>query len=128
MRKIEFLDDGNVKVTVSLRLHVADGRTQILTSDAQPEASAIAIQMARAFRWQSYIDSGRFANASALAEAVGKDAGLVARTLRFTRLSPRIIHAALAGELPPKVNYNALVGALPDLWSEQEAILGLSQK
>ena len=124
MRKVEFLDNGNIKVTIPLRLHCSEGRTQILAGDEEPEVSAIAMQIARAFRWQAFIDSGRFANASELADAAGRDAGLIARILRLTRLSPRIIHAALVGELPAKVNYEMLCGALPDIWAEQESILG----
>ena len=53
--------------------------------------------IARAFRWQALIDSGKFSNVHELARAIGKDDAYVSRIIRFTLLAPEIIHAVLAG-------------------------------
>ena len=124
MRKIDLLPDGNVRVTVSLHLRCVDGRTRIQAGNVPSTVSSIAIQIARAFRWQKYIDDGRFGNAAELARFLGYDSALTARILRLTRLSPRIIHAALANELPENINLETLFHALPTVWKEQEEILG----
>jgi len=45
------------------------------------------------------IDEGKFKNIAELAQAVGIDSGAIARTIRLTLLSPKIIHKLIAGEI-----------------------------
>jgi len=78
------------------------------------------VALARAFRWQQYIDDGKFKNITELAKNIGLDEACVARTLRLRLLSPTIIHRIIKGDIPQRLNMTALRGPLPDIWEEQE--------
>ena len=81
--------------------------------------------LARAYRWQSLIDAGQFANVHELATAVGKDYAYVARVLRLTLLAPEIVHAVLTGALPDGIGVEDLRQSMPVLWSEQKKLLNM---
>ena len=76
--------------------------------------------IARAFRWQALIDSGKFSNVHELARAIGKDDAYVSRIIRFTLLAPEIIHAVLAGKISKSISTEKLKQSLPILWEEQK--------
>ena len=90
-------------------------------------SSPLLLSIARAYRWQKMIDEGKFKNIAELANVLGIDSGAVARTIRLTLLSPKIIHKIIAGE----VNLSQVAGevnlsqeqyrqSFPDSWEEQE--------
>ena len=60
----------------------------------------LAFALARAFRWQKYIDEGKFRNSVALANAIGLDKSVVAKILRLRFLSPAIVHRIVTGDIP----------------------------
>lgn len=103
MRKIEILENGNIKVTIPIALRSCSGRKRIIAPDAKIEPVPLVLNIARAFRWQKYIDEGKFSNLTELARSIGRDKAHVAKTIRLTLLSPKIIHAALSGTLPQNV-------------------------
>ena len=80
----------------------------------------LALALARAFRWQQYIDDGKFKNITELAKNVGLDEVTVARTIRLRLLSPTIVHRIIKGEIPQRLNMTALRAPLSDIWKEQE--------
>ena len=47
----------------------------------------------------------------------------VANIIGLCQLSPKIIHAVIKGDYPSTLTLNSLKKKLPDLWSEQEAML-----
>ena len=61
--------------------------------------SPLVINLARAFHWQDLIDDGKFSNIEELAKAIGIDKVHVARIMRLTLLSPKIIHKIIIGEI-----------------------------
>ena len=71
--------------------------------------------------WQSLIDGGAYANIKALAEAIGIDSGVVARTTRLTLLSPKIIHKLILGEAD--LSMQTLRRGFPMVWEKQESEL-----
>jgi hypothetical protein len=48
------------------------------------------------------------------------DRSYVARTIKLTSLSPRVVHAVIAGDIPDSLSLDRLRGSIPELWSEQE--------
>ena len=72
------------------------------------------MNLARAFRWQSLIDSGTYRNTGDLAEAIGKDPAFVARMIRLTLLAPEIVHAILAGTLRKSIPMDKLSKTMPE--------------
>ena len=80
--------------------------------------------IARAFRWQTLIDSGKFSNVQELARAIGKDMAYVSRIIRFTLLSPEIIHGVLTGQLD-QIGVEKCKQPFLILWDEQKKFFGI---
>jgi len=115
------LENGNLEVTIPVMLHGISGRRKIIQPDTVADGSEpLALALARAFRWQQYIDDGKFKNIAELARNIGQDEAVVARTLRLRLLSPTIVHRIIKGEIPNTLTLTALRTPLPDIWTEQE--------
>jgi len=54
---------------------------------------------------------------------IGRDQSHVANIIGLCQLSPKIIHTVITGNYPSTLTLNSLKKKLPDLWSEQEAML-----
>ena len=88
--------------------------------NSEPEKSPLALSLARAFRWEKLLTNGDFASAKEIAAVLKIDPGAVTRRLRMTRLSPKIIHRILSGDIPAKLTDAVLRNPIPELWKEQE--------
>jgi len=126
MAEVKVLENGNVRVTVPMSFRSCSGRKRIVTPDGEQNfADPLITNLARAYRWQSLIDAGQFANVHELATAVGKDYAYVARVLRLTLFAPEIVHAVLTGALPEGIGVEDLRQSMPVLWSEQKKLLNM---
>ena len=125
-----------VKVPVAFR--TISGRKQIVkdgkaAAPAKPSQQLLNTAMAqgtvlksfaKAIAWMKLIDEGRAASISQLAELVGVDRHFVLHTLRLATLSPRIVRAALSGDLPDGFSLQKVRKIETDDWEEQERLLG----
>ena len=119
LRKI--LENGHLQVVVPVRFRTISARHRMLLPGTTVDGTEpLALALARAFRWQKYIDEGKFRNSVALAEAIGQDKSVVAKTLRLRFLSPAIVHRIVTGDIPPSLTLKDLRTTLPEVWSEQE--------
>ena len=126
MNKVEILENGNVKITIPMSFRSCAGRKRIVTPDSETSfTDPMITNIARAFRWQALIDSGKFSNVHELARAIGKDDGYVSRIIRLTLLSPEIIHAIIAGTLEKDIGIEQLKQAMPLMWDEQKKMFGM---
>lgn len=117
--KIKYLENGNLLVTLPMILVACGKRKQIIAPENEnAEVAPLVTNIARAFRWQKLIDSGRFKNIKELAAEIGIDSTAVAKTLRLTLLSPQIIHKIITGELRPSID--TCRESFPESWEEQE--------
>ena len=115
------LENGNLEVTIPISLRAQSGRRRIVMPDTVIDGTEpLALALARAFRWQQYIDEGKFKNIVELAKNIGQDEASVARTLRLRLLSPTIVHRIIKGDIPKGMNLTALRTSIPDIWKEQE--------
>ena len=87
--------------------------------------NSLAVDLARAFRWQALIDSGTYSNTIELADAIGKDPAYVSRLTRLTLLAPEIVHAILAGTLQRSVPLEKLRKEMPIRWEDQKKLFGV---
>ena len=69
------------------------------------------------------IDEGGYPARFALAAKIGRDQNYVANIIGMVQISPKIIHAVIRGDYPKNLTLATLKRKLPDLWSEQEAML-----
>ena len=126
MSEVKVLDNGNVLVTVPVSFRFRSGRKRLIF----PQNDTLGIDplvknLARAFRWQSLIDSGAYRNMGDLAAAIGKDPAFVARMLRLTLLAPEIVHAILAGTLQKSIPMEKLCKEMPVHWEDQKKLFGI---
>ena len=69
MNKVEVLVNGNVKITIPMSFRNCAGRKRIVTQELNSNFNEpIISNLARAFRWQALIDSGKFSNVYELAK------------------------------------------------------------
>lgn len=125
MDKIKVLDNGNVLVTIPISFRFRAGRKRLIFQENDSlEIDPLAMNLARAFRWQSLIDSGTYRNTGDLAEAIGKDPAFVARMIRLTLLAPEIVHAILARTLRKSIPMDKLSKTMPERWADQKKLFG----
>lgn len=79
--------------------------------------------VARAFHWQSLLESGEVGSISTLATRFHVDHSYVARTLRLASLAPAIVEMILAGKEPDSLSLRRLAKGFPMRWDEQKAEL-----
>ena len=126
MSEVKVLDNGNVLVTVPVSFRFRAGRKRLIfQGNDSLGIDPLAMNLARAYRWQSLIDSGTYSNTIELADAIGKDPAYVARLIRLTLLAPEIVHAILAGTLQKTVPMETLRKELPVRWAEQKKLFGV---
>ena len=126
MNKVEILENGNVKITIPMAFRSCAGRKRIVTTDSEMTfTDPMITNIARAFRWQTLIDEGKFSNVHELARAIGKDDGYVSRIIRLTLLSPEIIHAIIAGTLEKDIGIEQFKQAMPLMWDDQKKMFDM---
>lgn len=131
-------DEGNLLVRIPVVFRTVSGRKQIVKAgdgavtakptqreldDALAQGPVLK-SFAKALAWMKLIDEGKAASVSQLAELVGTDRRYVLYTIRLATLSPRIIRAALKGELPDGFSLQKVRKIETDDWEEQERLLG----
>ena len=131
-------DDGHLSVRAPVAFRTVSGRKKIVkdgdgAAKAKPTrreidetlAQGVVLKsFAKALAWMRLVDEGKAASASQLAEIVGVDRSYVLHTLRLATLSPRIVRAALKGELPDGFSLQKVRKIETDDWEEQERLLG----
>ena len=101
-RKIERLENGNLRVTVGFCFRNRSNSRKIVSGDGED------VQMA---------------TFDTMMIAIAREPGKVARTMRLAMLAPDIIHRILSGDIPQNLTLEKLRVPLPDLWEEQRAML-----
>lgn len=120
-------DGDAIVVRIPVRFHRRNGRQMVLTHDggngqAAPERESngsLVAALAKAYRWQEQLESGKYASLEDLAAANGVDRTYVGRILRLTSLAPEIVEAILNGNEPSGISLAKLRSDLPATWAEQ---------
>ncbi|WP_421784996.1 hypothetical protein [Hyphobacterium sp.] len=111
-----------LRVPVSFRKH--RGRKEIHAAGAGPEFAkpdhALLKAIARAHRWRDMLDSGKFKTVRHLARAERISETYLARVVRMTLLSPKLVEAVLAGKPPAGLSLKTALEPFPLDWSEQD--------
>jgi hypothetical protein len=100
-------------------MHLPEGATHSRRTD-----HTLVKALARAFRWKRMLDSGAFATIVELAEHEGIAPSYMARVLRLTLLSPKIVEAILDGKQGPEVTLALLMKGFPERWDRQQDRIG----
>ncbi len=120
----------SITVRVQLAIRRRPGRKTVVSpTTAGPAAvttrtdPALVKALARAFRYQSMLDEGRYASISDMAAAERIERGYLGTLLRLTLLAPDILEAILDGRRPGDVSLPRMLEPFPRNWSEQPPAL-----
>jgi hypothetical protein len=123
------LNGSTLVVRIPMRFQRRGGRKRIVTPDGsamvpatrpQPDG-ALLKALARAHRWQSMLEQGRFASVRELAEAERVSLSYISRILRLTLLAPDIVERIWDGRPAPQLAQ--LMQPFPVAWERQRVQL-----
>ncbi|MCL2001610.1 MAG: hypothetical protein FWG74_09260 [Planctomycetes bacterium] len=135
-----FVPEGK-QVFVPMRLMRRSGRKVVVSTPAAPmpagqaeaqralpEATPLALAVARGFRWRALLDSGEYATHRDLARCLGVTRPYISRMVRLTLLAPDIVEAIMDGREPSGLSVDRLsVEELPGEWGDQRKEFGFSE-
>jgi hypothetical protein len=123
------LDGNTLVVRIPMRFQRRGGRKRIVAPDgsaivpsSKPQPGGTLVKaLARAWRWQRFLDEGRFASARELAEVEWVSLSNTSRILRLTLLAPDIVEQILGGLGAPQLA--ELMQPFPVDWERQREVL-----
>jgi hypothetical protein len=121
----------HITVRVPLKIRHRPGRKTVVTPMALAGVPAVPTRadpalvkaLARAFRYQTLLDEGRYASISEMAAAEKIERGYLGSLLRLTLLAPGLVEAILEGRQAEGVTLPALLEPFPVEWAVQRDIL-----
>lgn len=86
--------------------------------------STLVKAIARAFRWQKMLETGRYATIKEIARAEKINPSYVSRVLRLTLLAPAMVEAILDGRVHMGPTLAEAMAPFPVAWSRQQPAVG----
>lgn len=131
-RQIEKLVNGNIAVTIPIRLKYDGHKTVIIQpekSDAElseENMSPLQKALVQGFQYRDALENGEVSNVSELARREGQERAFLFRALSLVNLAPDIIEAILDGTEPSAITLSRLRKGFPDDWDEQRKFFGMA--
>ncbi len=121
----------NQKIIVHVPLHVRKwGGKRVVVGPQGQDLRHLDLQirkdekllkaLARAYRWQKYLLTGKYKNMEEMAVAEKINKSYMQRMMRLMLLSPKIIESILDGNQPDEFGLTDVEKPFPPLWCEQE--------
>jgi hypothetical protein len=122
-------DASTITVRVPLSAQQRGSRKLILTPPGEPDwvprrarvDDTLINAIARAHRWNRMLEGGEYASVTELSKAEDVTESYLARILRLTLLSPKIVEAVLDGRSAGSPQLQQLVRPFSFAWQQQEA-------
>ena len=115
-----------VTIKVPFAVRKRGGRKLVLAPDGAPVPamaphidSTLVKAVARAFRWQKMLETGRYATIKEIATAEKINPSYVSRMLRLTLLAPATVEAILEGRASDAPTLAEAMGVLPVEWERR---------
>ena len=115
-----------VTIKVPFTVRQRGGRKLVLAPDGAPMPptaahidSTLVKAIARAFRWQKMLETGRYATITEIAKAEKINASYVSRVLRLTLLAPTLVEAILDGRADEAPTLAEAMKVFPVEWVKQ---------
>ena len=131
-RQIEKLVNGNIAVTIPIRLKYDGHKTVIRQPERQTAEldtdtmSPLQKALVQGFQYRDALENGAVANVSELARREGQERAFLFRALSLVNLAPDIIEAILNGSEPSSITLSRLRKGFPDDWDEQRKFFGMA--
>ena len=130
-KTIERLVNGNIKVTIPIRLKYDGCKTvihqpEVEQTELDPETmSPLQKAVIQGFQYRDMLESGKVATVSELAHKVKQERAFLFRALSLVNLAPDIIEAILNGKEPSSLTLSKLRKGFPEDWEEQRKLFGM---
>jgi len=115
-----------VTIKIPFAVRKRGGRKLVLAPDGVPVPpaaphvdSTLVKAIARAFRWQKLLETGRYATIKEIARAEKINPSYVSRVLRLTLLAPATVEAILEGRASAGPTLAEAMGVFPVEWARQ---------
>jgi hypothetical protein len=115
-----------VTIKVPFAVRKRGGRKLVLSPDGAPVPpvaphidGTLVKAIARAFRWQKMLETGRYATIREIARAERINSSYVSRVLRLTLLAPATVEAILEGRADQAPTLAEAMGVFPVEWQRQ---------
>jgi site-specific DNA recombinase len=126
-------DDKTYHVHVPVTLKRRDGRKRVVVPDdeeflpAQKPKPLTGLQKAliQAYRWQGWLDDGKYRSTAAIAKKEKIDPSYVQRILKYALLAPDLVESILHDQVADGLAARNLSGNIPVVWEEQQLFLKL---
>ncbi len=131
MRKTEKLVNGNIEVSIPVRLKYDGHKTVIVQPDKLPDTlepgqmTSLQKALVQGFQYRDALESGQVRSVSELARKEGQERAFLFRALSLVNLAPDIIGAIVSGMEPPSLTLARLRRGIPEDWSEQRKAFGM---
>ena len=131
MRKTEKLVNGNIEVSIPVRLKYDGHKTVIVQPDKLPDSlepgqmTSLQKALVQGFQYRDALESGQVRSVSELARKEGQERAFLFRALSLVNLAPDIIGAIVSGMEPPSLTLARLRKGIPEDWSEQRKEFGM---
>jgi hypothetical protein len=89
------------------------------TSNSKSDDNALALAIARAWKWQEELESGEYSGVEELASAKKIDVSYVRRMFRLNSLAPDIVETILQNDAPDHLSLRTLYRGIALSWTEQ---------
>jgi len=124
-----------VTIKVPFAVRKRGGRKLVLAPDGTPVPamaphidSTLVKAIARAFRWQKMLETGRYATIKEIAKAEKIKPSYIPRVLRLTLLAPATVEAILDGRADHAPTPVEAMGVLPVEWVGQKEMTARRQR
>ena len=130
-KTVERLVNGNIKVTIPIRLKYDGCKTIIIQpseedTDLDPETmSPLQKALIQGYQYLDMLESGKVATVSELAAKVNQERAFLFRSLSLVNLAPDIVEAILNGKEPSSLTLSKLRKGFPEDWEEQRRMFGM---
>ena len=130
-KTIERLVNGNIKVTIPIRLKYDGCKTvihqpEVEQAELDPETmSPLQKAVIQGFQYRDMLESSKVATVSELAQKVKQERAFLFRALSLVNLAPDITEAVLNGKEPSSLTLSKLRKGFPEDWTEQRKLFGM---
>jgi len=131
MRQTEKLVNGNIEVSIPVRLKYDGHKTVIVQPDKLPDTlepgqmTSLQKALVQGFQYRDALESGQVHSVSELARKEGQERAFLFRALSLVNLAPDIIGAIVSGMEPPALTLARLRKGIPEDWNEQRKAFGM---
>ena len=130
-RQIEKLVNGNIAVTIPIRLKYDGHKTVIIQPDNEPDEfdpekmSPLQKALVQGFQYRNELECCEVAKVSELARRENQERAFLFRALSLVNLAPDIIGAIVSGMELPALTLARLRKGIPEDWNEQRIAFGM---